>query len=351
MCVENTLQQYSKIIGQFDHTPLHLAKFISMSRILTGIQATGVPHLGNILGAIEPAIRTTKDPSNEAFLFIANMHSLTAIKDPILVRENTYGVAAAWLAFGLDTDKNTFYRQSDIPEVTELMWYLNCVTPFPMLANAHSFKDKSENLSDVNAGLFTYPVLMAADILLYDAEFVPVGKDQMQHLEMTRDMAGAFHSKYQETFVLPEATFDERVMIVPGTDGRKMSKSYNNYIDIFLPEKQLKKQVMSVVTDSTPMEKPKNPDTCNVFALYQLLADDAKVAKMRKNYLGGNYGYGHAKTALFELILDRFDVQRNEYASFMNDREELDKLLLNGAEKARKVASATLTRVRAALEF
>lgn len=333
------------------HTLLLLAKFILMSRILTGIQATGVPHLGNILGAIEPAISSSRDPKHEAFLFIANMHSLTAIKDADLVRENTYGVAAAWLAFGLDTEKNTFYRQSDIPEVTELMWYLNCVTPFPMLANAHSFKDKSENLSDVNTGLFTYPVLMAADILLYDANYVPVGKDQKQHLEMTRDMAGAFHSKFQETFVMPEATFDERVMIVPGTDGRKMSKSYNNFINIFLPEKQLKKQVMSVVTDSTPMEEPKNPDTCNVFGLYKLLASDEMITEMRTNYLDGNYGYGHAKTALFEVIMERFSSQRADYNRFMNDRAELDEELRKGADKARAVASATLSRVRSALGY
>ena len=333
------------------HTLLLLAKFILMSRILTGIQATGVPHLGNILGAIEPAISSSRDPKHEAFLFIANMHSLTAIKDADLVRENTYGVAAAWLAFGLDTEKNTFYRQSDIPEVTELMWYLNCVTPFPMLANSHSFKDKSENLSDVNAGLFTYPVLMAADILLYDANYVPVGKDQKQHLEMTRDMAGAFHSKFQETFVMPEATFDERVMIVPGTDGRKMSKSYNNFINIFLPEKQLKKQVMSVVTDSTPMEEPKNPDTCNVFGLYKLLASDEMITEMRTNYLDGNYGYGHAKTALFEVIMERFSSQRADYNRFMNDRAELDEELRKGADKARAVASATLSRVRSALGY
>ncbi len=228
-----------------------------MARILTGIQATGVPHLGNILGAIKPGIAMSKDPQHEAFFFIANLHSLTAIKDAELIRENTYGVAAAWLAFGLDTESNVFYRQSDVPEVTELMWHLNCFTPFPMLGNAHSFKDKSENLSDVNAGLFTYPVLMAADIVLYDADFVPVGKDQQQHLEMTRDIAGAFNHRYGEVLVLPEASFDERVMIVPGTDGRKMSKSYNNFLNVFLPEKQLKKQVMSIITDSTPLEKPK----------------------------------------------------------------------------------------------
>jgi tryptophanyl-tRNA synthetase len=292
-----------------------------------------------------------QDPDNEAFLFIANLHSLTAIKDADKIKENTYGVAAAWLAFGLDTSSNTFYRQSDVPEVTELMWHLNCFTPFPMLQNAHSFKDKSENLSDVNAGLFTYPVLMAADILLYDAQQVPVGKDQKQHLEMTRDIAGAFNHRYGDVLVLPEASIDERVMIVPGTDGRKMSKSYNNFINIFLPDKALKKQVMSIITDSTAMEEPKDPDTCNVFALYSLLADDAQVKEMRKNYTGGNYGYGHAKKALLELIMESFKDERAAYNGWMNDKAALDQELMKGAEKARVVASATLGRVRGVLGY
>jgi tryptophanyl-tRNA synthetase len=292
-----------------------------------------------------------QDPDNEAFLFIANLHSLTAIKDADKIKENTYGVAAAWLAFGLDTSSNTFYRQSDVPEVTELMWHLNCFTPFPMLQNAHSFKDKSENLSDVNAGLFTYPVLMAADILLYDAQQVPVGKDQKQHLEMTRDIAGAFNHRYGDVLVLPEASIDERVMIVPGTDGRKMSKSYNNFINIFLPDKALKKQVMSIITDSTAMEEPKDPDTCNVFALYSLLADDAQVKEMRKNYTGGNYGYGHAKKALLDLIMESFKDERAAYNGWMNDKAALDQELMKGAEKARAVASATLGRVRGVLGY
>lgn len=322
-----------------------------MARILTGIQATGVPHLGNILGAIKPGIAMANEPENEAFFFIANLHSLTAIKDAERIKENTYGVAAAWLAFGLDTETNVFYRQSDVPEVTELMWHLNCFTPFPMLGNAHSFKDKSENLSDVNAGLFTYPVLMAADIVLYDAEYVPVGKDQKQHLEMTRDIAGAFNHKYGEVLVLPEPSFDERVMIVPGTDGRKMSKSYNNFINVFLPEKQLKKQVMSIITDSTPLEAPKDPDVCNVFALYALLAKDAQVADMRKKYTSGGFGYGHTKSALFELILDEFSSERKEFDRWMNDRAALDAELKKGAEKARKVSSKTLKRVRDVLGY
>ncbi len=325
-----------------------------MARILTGIQSSGQSgevHLGNILGAIEPGIALSKKPENEAFFFIADLHSLTTVKDAEVRKANVYAVAAAWLAFGFDTDKNVFYRQSDVPEVCELTWYLNCFTPFPMLANAHSFKDKSENLSDVNAGLFDYPVLMACDILLYDAEFVPVGKDQKQHLEMTRDMASSFNHKFGETFVMPEPLIDERVMVVPGTDGRKMSKSYNNYINIFLPDKQLRKVVMKVETDSTPLEEPKNPDTCNVFALYALLANEEQIAAMRENYLAGNYGYGHAKQALFELIVERYATERAKYFELMENKAAIDELLQQGAAKARKVAQPVLQKVRAKLGF
>ena len=320
-----------------------------MARILTGIQATGTPHLGNILGALVPGLNLAADENNEAFFFIANLHSLTALTDPEIVRQNTYSVAAAWLAFGLDTKKNTFYRQSDVPEVCELMWYLNCFTPFPMLANAHSFKDKSETAATVNAGLFTYPVLMAGDILLYDADQVPVGKDQRQHLEMTRDIAGTFNHQYGDVLVVPEGSYDERVMIVPGTDGRKMSKSYHNYINIFLEEKALKKQVMSIVTDSLPLEAPKDPDTCNVFALYKLLGSTDQVADMRAKYIAGGFGYGHAKTALLEILMETYDVQRAAYNGWMNDLPSLDAELAVGAEKARSVGAETLSRVRGAL--
>lgn len=317
-----------------------------MARILTGIQSSGEVHLGNILGAILPAIELSKDPSNESFFFIADLHSLTSLKDGETRRKNTYAVAAAWLAFGFDTDKNLFYRQSDIPEVCELTWYLNCFTPYPMLANAHSFKDKSENLSDVNAGLFDYPVLMAADILMYDANFVPVGKDQRQHVEMTRDIALKFNHQYGEVFVVPEARIDEKVMTIPGTDGRKMSKSYGNTINIFVPEKDLKKSIMSIVTDATPLEDPKNPDTCNVFALYSLLANEEQLVTMRSNYLGGNYGYGHAKTALLELILERFGKAREIYADLMANTDKIEEALKKGAEKAKKVALPRLAMAR-----
>jgi tryptophanyl-tRNA synthetase len=323
-----------------------------MARILTGIQSTGIPHLGNILGAILPAIKMSNEAGNDSFLFIADLHSLTQIKDGNLLKENTYSVAATWLAFDFDVEKNTFYRQSDVPEVTELTWYLNCFTPYPMLANAHSFKDKSDRLSDVNAGLFIYPVLMAADILLYDANFVPVGKDQVQHLEMTRDMASALNNKCgEELLVLPQVKVDESVMIIPGTDGQKMSKSYNNTINIFLPEKELKKNIMSIVTDATPLEEPKNPDTCNVFKLFSLLADENQIAEMRANYLKGGYGYGHAKTELLNLILTKFASPREKYNLYMNDKALLDQKLAIGAEKARKVAKETLKRVRSKLGY
>lgn len=317
-----------------------------MSRILTGLQSTGVPHLGNILGAILPGIEMANQSNNEALFFIANLHTYTAVKDPEVVKQNTYATAASWLAMGFDAEKHIFYRQSDIPEVCELAWYLNCFTPYPMLANAHSFKDKSNRLSDVNAGLFTYPVLMASDILLYDAELVPVGKDQKQHLEITRDIATAFNSKYGDTLVLPDPVMREDVMIVPGTDGQKMSKSYGNDIVIFLPDKQLRKKVMSIVTDSTPLEEPKNPDTCNVFALYRLLGSKEQVEEMKQNYLNGNYGYGHAKQALYELILEKFQENRKAYNYWMENTQELESILKAGAEKAKKIALPVLKRVR-----
>jgi tryptophanyl-tRNA synthetase len=323
-----------------------------MKRILTGIQSTNIPHLGNILGAIMPAIELSKKPENESLLFIADLHSLTSIKNPEFVKQSTYAVAATWLAFGLDTQKSVFYRQSRVPQVTELAWYLNCFTPFPMLANAHSFKDKSERLSDVNAGLFTYPILMAADILLYDAHFVPVGKDQLQHLEMSADIAGSVNHKLgQDVFVIPEALIDERVMIVPGTDGQKMSKSYNNFINIFLPEKELKKVVMGIVTDSTPLEAPKNPDTCNAFKLYALLAEESNIQTMRQNYLKGGYGYGHAKTELFELILDKFSNQRKHYNELMNNTALLENELAIGEKRANEMANHKLKQLRALLGY
>src|SRR5690606_24442798 len=323
-----------------------------MARVLTGIQSSGRPHLGNILGAIVPAIKLTKEANNESFIFIADFHSLTTIKEGETRRENVRAVAAAWLAFGLDISQTVFYRQSRIPQVTELTWYLSCYTPFPMLANAHSFKDKSDRLADVNAGLFTYPVLMAADILLYSADVVPVGKDQLQHLEMTRDIASSFnHRLGEELLSLPEPRISGEVMFIPGTDGQKMSKSYNNYIDIFLPEKQLKKNINTIVTDSTPLEEPKNPDTCNVFKLFSLIADESHTAQLREKYLAGNFGYGHAKTELYQLILEKYKEERKAFDHFMTHPEELERKLAEGEAKARQVADKMLTKVREKLGF
>lgn len=322
-----------------------------MSRILTGIQSSGKPHLGNLLGAIIPAIQLSKQTGNDSFFFIADLHSLTSIKDAQTRTENVRAVAAAWLAFGFDVEKNYLYRQSMIPEVCELTWYLNCFTPYPMLANAHSFKDKSDRLSDVNAGLFDYPVLMTADIVLYDAHFVPVGKDQRQHLEIARDVATAFNNYYGETLVVPEPKISEEVMTIPGTDGQKMSKSYGNIIDIFLPEKELKKQIMSIVTDSIPLEEPKNPDKDNVYAIYSLLGTEEQNTVLRNKYLGGNFGYGHAKQELLGLILDKFKNEREAFNFYFNNPEELNKKLEEGEAKARVIANAVLDRVRKTLGY
>jgi len=322
-----------------------------MARVLTGVQSTGTPHLGNLLGAILPAIQMAEDLTNESFLFIADLHSLTQIKNKEELRENTYKTAAAWLACGLNTDKTVFYRQSDVPEVTELAWYLSCFFPFQRLTLAHSFKDKADRLQDVNAGLFSYPMLMAADILLYDAELVPVGKDQQQHLEITRDVANRFNNQMGETFVLPEVVTQKDGMLIPGTDGDKMSKSKNNTINIFLSDKELRKQIMSIETDSTPMEEPQDITTCNVFALYQLLATTEQISDMTTNYTKGNYGYGHAKQALFELIVEKFSKERKLYNYYTQNLPELDKKLQQGAEKARNVAQPVLQRVRNKLGY
>ncbi|WP_027076604.1 tryptophan--tRNA ligase [Maribacter antarcticus] len=322
-----------------------------MARILTGIQSTGTPHLGNILGAIIPAIEMAQNPKNESFLFIADMHSLTQIKDGTELRNNTYATAATWLAFGLDVEKTVFYRQSDVPQVTELSWYLSCFFPYQRLTLAHSFKDKSDRLEDINAGLFTYPMLMAADILLYDANIVPVGKDQMQHIEMTRDVASRFHAQLGDTFVLPDGKVQEDTMYIPGTDGAKMSKSKGNLINLFQSDKKLRKQIMGIQTDSTPMEAPKDPSTDNVFALYKILASQPQIEDMSANYLAGNYGYGHAKQALYEVIENKFEEPREKFEYYMNHLNEIDEALGLGAEKARKVADGVLERVREKLGY
>ena len=317
-----------------------------MARILTGVQSTGTPHLGNLLGAIIPAIKMSNDVDNESFLFIADMHSLTQIKNAKTLKHNTYSTAAAWLACGLNIDNTVFYRQSDVPQVTELAWYLSCFFPYQRLTLAHSFKDKADRLEDINSGLFTYPMLMAADILLYDANIIPVGKDQLQHIEMTRDVASRFHAKIGKTFVIPEAEIQHQTMYVPGTNGGKMSKSQNNIINLFLPDKQLRKQIMSIATDSTPLEDPKDWKTCNCFAIFKLVADEQQIAKMKDNYERGGYGYGHAKQALFDLLKDKFSTERTRYNHYMNNLSEIDEALTIGAEKAKVVADTVLKRVR-----
>ena len=320
-----------------------------MARILTGIQSTGVPHLGNILGAIIPAIEMANIQEEASYLFIADLHSLTQVKDPKQLKENTQATAAAWLAFGLDIEKSIFYRQSDVAQVTELAWYLNCLFPYQRLTLAHSFKDKADRLEDVNAGLFTYPMLMAADILLYDAEVVPVGKDQLQHIEMARDVAQRFHAVYGETFVLPEARINEQTMYVTGTDGHKMSKSKNNTINIFADEKTLKKQIMGIISDSKSLEDPKDPSTDATFALYKLIASQEQIEEMSAHYLAGNYGYGHAKKALLELVLETYKTPRSQYDYLMQHTDELEAQLLIGAQKAREKASEVLARVRSTI--
>ena len=322
-----------------------------MSRILTGVQSTGTPHLGNLLGAIIPAIEMSKVSKEESFLFIADLHSLTQIKNADELRQNTYSTAATWLAFGMDVNKTVFYRQSDVPQVTELSWYLSCFYPYQRLTLAHSFKDKADRLEDVNSGLFSYPMLMAADILLYDADVVPVVKDQLQHLEMSRDVANRFNHQMGDTLVPPQAKIQESTMYVPGTDGEKMSKSKGNIIDIFLPDKQLRKQIMKIKTDSTPMEDPKDPDTCNLFALYKLIANEDEVEAMRANYKGGNYGYGHAKQAFYELLIETFKTEREKYHYYMDHLEEVDQILKDGAKKAHLVADKVLKRVRHKLGY
>ena len=322
-----------------------------MARILTGIQSTGTPHLGNLLGAILPSIEMSNQSENDSFLFIADLHALTQIKNSSKTKINTYATAAAWLACGLDPQKTVFYRQSDVPQVTELAWYLNCFFPFSRLSLAHSFKDKADRLEDINAGLFTYPMLMAADILLYDSHQVPVGKDQLQHLEMTRDVANRFHSQFGETFLLPEAVLQDSNMYVKGTDGGKMSKSKNNIIDVFLPEKQLRKQVMGIATDSTLLEEPKDPESCTVFSLYRMVAEETAVKQMRLQYESGGFGYGHAKQALLEILLNKFAPARTHFDKLMAKPQQMDKILQQGAIKAQSVANQTLSRVRKSLGF
>ena len=323
-----------------------------MARILTGIQSTGTPHLGNVLGAIRPAIELAQDTQDESFLFIADLHSLTQIKDGSELRANTYA-AAAWLACGLDTNRTVFYRQSDVPQCTELAWYLSCFFPYNRLTLAHSFKDKSDRLEDVNAGLFSYPMLMSADILAYDANEVPVGKDQLQHLEMARDVAGRINHKMgREILIEPEARTNDATMYVPGTDGAKMSKSKGNLLDPFADEKTLKKaNNKQIVTDATPLEEPKDPESSVVYQIYKLVASREEANAMASKLMAGGYGWGHAKKDLLEALVDGFAQERDTFNRYMADLPALDAELAKGAEKARVVANATVNRLRDALGY
>ena len=319
-----------------------------MARILTGVQSTGTPHLGNILGAIIPAIELSKKHS-DSFLFIADLHSLTQIKNSTELKQNTYSTAATWLSFGLNPKKTVFYKQSDIPITTELAWILSSYFPYQRLTLAHSFKDKLNDLKNVNTALFTYPMLMAADILLYDANYVPVGKDQMQHLEITRNVASKFNNLHGDTLIIPEAIVNEDTKLIIGSDGQKMSKSKNNIINIFLPNNKLKKQIMSIKTDSLSVESPKNPDACNVFKLYSLIGKQKDVIQMKEKYKNGGYGYGEAKNVLFELIIQTYSKQREKYNYLMDNKNEMDQILNEGSKKAKKVANQVIKRVKSKL--
>ena len=320
-------------------------------RILTGVQSTGIPHLGNILGAIIPAINFSKNNDVETYLFIADFHSLTQIKDSELLKQNTLYTASAWLACGLDPSKAIFYRQSDVPQVTELSWYLSCFFPYNRLTLAHSFKDKKDRLDDVNSGLFNYPMLMAADILLYDADIVPVGKDQLQHLEITRSVANRFHNTFGETFVLPKEYLQQESQLITGTDGEKMSKSKNNVINIFGSESELKKQIQSIETDSSSLESPKDWKKCNLFKLYKLIADEDQIEKMKTNYEAGGYGHGHAKKDFLELILKKYSAERNTFDHYISNPNEVEAILKLGASKAMITAEKVLNRVRKKLGY
>lgn len=320
-----------------------------MKNIITGIQSSGKPHIGNYFGAIKPIIDFSKG-EDKTILFIADIHSLTTIKDAKTRQENIYSALATFLSLGFDYNKNILFKQSDVAEVCELQFYLSCFTPYTMLTGAHSFKDKSDNLSDINVGLFTYPVLMASDILLYDADLVPVGKDQKQHLEMTRDIASKFNNQYGKIFTIPESFTVENQMIVPGIDGRKMSKSYNNYIDPFEDERKLKKVINRIVTNSAGVNEPKDHTDCNVFKLYTLFSNQSEQEEMIRLYQSGIM-YSQVKTILFDKIMDEFQTPREEYNRIITDKEYMDKVLMIGKHKASDIASKKLKHIKTILGF
>ena len=316
-------------------------------RILTGVQPSGIPHLGNYFGAMKQVCALQE--KGESFLFIADYHALTTSPDPKVLRQNVVNLALDFISCGVDLDKTVFFRQSDVPEVCELSWILGTVTPVGLLERAHSYKDKLAKGFAANTGLFTYPVLMAADILLYRSNLVPVGKDQKQHLEITRDVAIKFNNAYGDILTIPEGYIPENAAVVPGTDGQKMSKSYGNTIPIFGTEKEIKKAVMNIVTDCKGLEEKKDPDHCNVFAIYKLFATPEEEQKMRENYLGGNYGYGHAKLALFEKIWTTFEPMRKRRAELAADATFVERTLAANGERARCEAEKLMRKVRRAV--
>ena len=320
---------------------------MSIMRILTGVQPSGIPHLGNYFGAMKQVCAL--QDKGESFLFIADYHALTTSPDPKALRQNVVNLALDFISCGVDLDKTVFFRQSDVPEVCELAWILGTVTPVGLLERAHSYKDKLAKGFAANTGLFTYPVLMAADILLYRSDLVPVGKDQKQHLEITRDVAIKFNNAYGDILTIPEGYIPDEVAIVPGTDGQKMSKSYGNTIPIFGTEKEIKKAVMNIVTDCKGLEEPKDPDHCNVFAIYKLFATPEEIEKMRENYLGGNYGYGHAKLALFEKLWTTFEPMRTRRAELAADPGFVERTLAANGERARAEAEKLMRKVRRAV--
>ena len=322
---------------------------MAKKRVLTGVQSSGTLHIGNYFGAMRPCIEAQKDESSDRFYFIANFHALTQLPEPALLRQRIWDVAVDFIACGIDPEKTVFFRQSDVPQVQELAWMLSCLTPMGLLERCHSYKDKLAHGQEANHGLFAYPVLMAADILLYDSTHVPVGKDQKQHLEVTRDIAIRFNNRYGETFVVPEPIISEDVAVIPGIDGQKMSKSYGNAIEIFGEGKAIRSRFMKIVTDSTPMEAPKNPDTCNIFKLFKLMATPEEQEELRARYLAGGMGYGHAKQALYEKYIEYFAPMRERRKHLLENPKEVEDILQYGAERARKVAQATLTRARIAV--
>ena len=318
-------------------------------RILTATQCTGKLHIGNIVSTILPTVKLSEDEKNDIFVFLADLHSLTTIKNAKELEENRYYAAACGLALGLDPQKVIFYRQSKMRGICDLMWILNCLTPYPMLANAHAFKSKSEKLSDVNVGLFDYPVLMTADILLFQGELIPLGKDNKQHVEITRDIAKKFNDTFGDIFVLPEALIDEKIQLIPGIDGQKMSKSYNNTIDIFAQEDILHKKIMSIKTDCKKPNEPKNPEECIIFNIYKSIASNEEINELKKRYLFGEIDYKSAKELLFETILKVFSEAREKFEQIKNDKAFIENIFTQGEKKAQEIADETIVKIKKAL--